>query len=81
MSSGSRETSPGEDFIELGLLFIATGLAVVVVGATLQLLFLRGFEVEPAWLVYLIGAAILCGPGYLALRLVRRLLWFLRRLE
>ena len=81
MSSGSRETSPGEDFIELGLLFFVTGLTIVLVGAVIQLLLLRGSDIKPVWLVLLIGGMVVGGLGFVAFRLVRRLLWFLRRLR
>jgi hypothetical protein len=74
-------TSPGEDFIELGLLFIVTGLTVVLVVAILELLILRGSDVQPAWLVYTFGGAAVLGLGFVVFRLVRRLLWFLNRMK
>jgi hypothetical protein len=77
----SRATSPGEDFIELGLLFIVTGLTVVLAGAILELLILRGSEVQPAWLVFVFGGVAFCGLGLLAFRLLRRLLRFLTHLN
>jgi hypothetical protein len=81
VSPGPSGTSPGEDFIELGLLFIVTGLTVVVVGAVLQLLILRGSEVKPVWLLVLVGGIAVGGLGFVAFKLVTRLLWFLKRLR
>lgn len=80
-ASRSRETSPGEEFIELGLLFIVTGLTVVLAGAVVQFLVLRGSQLGPGWLVFVVGGVAVCGLGLLAFRLLRRLLWFLARLK
>lgn len=75
------EKTPGEEFIELGLLFIVTGLAVVVIVAIVEFLLLRESWVLSNWGFIPLAAVLVSALGVLVFRLLRRLLWFLARLK
>jgi hypothetical protein len=73
--------SPGEEFIELGLLFFVTGLAAVLAFVIVEFLLIRESGNRPDWVIITVGAVVLIALGVLLFRLYRRLLWFLRGLS
>ncbi len=73
--------APGEEFIELGLLFIVTGIAAVLFIAIVMFLLLRESWVQSSWIIAVVTGSILSALGVLVFRLARRLRWFLAHLE
>ena len=65
--------------LELGLLFIATGLAFVLVAGITMLLLLGGPSIQGNWIIVLLGGFALLGFVFLAAVLTRRLHRFLTR--
>ena len=67
-----------DDFLELGLLFMVTGFAGVLVGATILVLILEGGLSRPDWLTLVLGAVSVLGV-MLFVVLIRRLHQFLTK--
>ena len=73
--------SAGEEFLELGLLFIVTGLAVVLMVAMIEFILLRETWVASNWGIAVLGVSLILVLAVLVYKLFRRLFWFLRGLR